>query len=155
MNNREILLDIDQFIEPSAQFVLNGKTYDCVQWDAWGIVEQRRVERDWARVLEIDDAKDDLPPTTDAEYDALVRSLLVRVSSITAEEVAPMKRAQVKRCLTLFFGVHGMQEQEFTIAAVAAMRTKAPPTTASSSLASIITGRKRAPKPGSPRPLPS
>lgn len=102
VNGQKPVLNLDDLFEPEGYFIFGGKRYDYRPVDSLTLREQKEIARDYRRLVEID-AAESVSEEESSEHTALTRSLITRVSSMTANEAVEVPLYKLGTAVSGFF----------------------------------------------------
>jgi len=136
-------LDLDELTEPAGRFRYDAKWHDYARWNSFGLLAQKRMAREWRRVLMIE-AADEPTEQEEAEHSELLRGLVVAATSMSAEEAQAMPIEKAGQAVLGFFIMRAGAQQEIGEKLGAQMKTMLEKQTGEPSSAdSIESGRKK------------
>lgn len=106
----EILIDLDKLAEPSGYLKLGSKKYPYKRWDLFSILEQKQLDRQWRRVIEIELAET-ISEEEANEYATLAREILGQVCDVPEGVLKKLTVTQLIEGSSGFFGVQQARQR--------------------------------------------
>jgi hypothetical protein len=98
-------LNLDDLIEPAGYFTIGDQTFAGRRWASFSALDQKRLQRDWRRLLEIDamSVQQMEKGKVAQEYEMLGRGLLKRISDIDDDALAALDHELIGAVILDFF----------------------------------------------------